>query len=129
MTAKETARAEGAPAPIGPYSQAVLAGEFIFCSGQIPLDPATGALVVGDIQTQTARVLDNLQAVLEAAGSSLDRAVKMTVYLKDMNDFAALNQVFADRFKIHPPARAVVQVAALPKDASIEVDLIALKGK
>lgn len=118
-----------APAPIGPYSQAVLAGDFIFCSGQIPLDPVTNRLVEGDIRAQAERVLDNLKAVLEEAGSDLDRAVKITVYLKDMNDFAALNQVFEGRFKHHPPARAVVQVAALPKNASIEVDLIALKGK
>jgi 2-iminobutanoate/2-iminopropanoate deaminase len=121
--------ASGAPAPIGPYSQAVVAGDFIFCSGQIPLDPVTNALVTGDIRVQAERVLDNLKAVLEAAGSHLDRAVKITVYLKDMNDFAALNQVFEGRFKTHPPARAVVQAAALPRNASIEVDLIALKGK
>ncbi len=120
---------DGAPAPIGPYSQAVAAGDFIFCSGQIPLDPVTNTLVTGDIRVQTERVLDNLKAVLEAAGSNLDRAVKITVYLKDMNDFAALNQVFEGRFKTHPPARAVVQAAALPKNASIEVDLIALKGR
>ena len=126
---KEIIRSDSAPAPIGPYSQAVAAGEFIFCSGQIPLDPVTNALVTGDIRVQAERVLDNLKAVLEAAGSGLDRAVKITVYLKDMNDFAALNQVFEGRFKTHPPARAVVQVTALPKNASIEVDLIALKGK
>ncbi len=125
---KEMIRSDGAPSPIGPYSQAVAAGDFIFCSGQIPLDPATNTLVSGDIRVQAERVLDNLQAVLKAAGSDLDRAVKITVYLKDMNDFAALNQVFEGRFKTHPPARAVVQAAALPKNASIEVDLIALKG-
>jgi 2-iminobutanoate/2-iminopropanoate deaminase len=121
--------AEGAPAPIGPYSQAVTAGDFIFCSGQIPLDPATNALVTGDITVQTRRVLDNLEAVLTAAGSSLNQAVKVTVYLKDLNDFGALNQVFAERFKAAPPARAVVEVAALPKNALIEVDLIALRVK
>jgi 2-iminobutanoate/2-iminopropanoate deaminase len=129
MSDKEIIFAAGAPAPIGPYSQAVTAGDFIFCSGQIPLDPVTNGLVAGDIMVQAERVLDNLKAVLEEAGSNLDRAVKITVYLKDMNDFAALNQVFEGRFKHHPPARAVVQVAALPKNASIEVDLIALKGK
>ncbi|HVM31551.1 MAG TPA: Rid family detoxifying hydrolase [bacterium] len=121
--------AQGAPAPIGPYSQAVAAGDFIFCSGQIPLDPATGALVEGDITVQAQRVLDNLEAVLAAAGSSLARAVRITVYLRDLKDFGALNRVFEGRFKIDPPARAVVQVSGLPKDASLEVDLIALKGK
>ncbi len=126
---RQTVNTQGAPQPIGPYSQAVLAGDFIFCSGQIPLDPKTNALVEGDMRIQAVRILDNLQAVLEAAGSSLDLAVKLTVYLKDMNDFGVLNQVFTERFKVHPPARAVVQVAALPKNASIEVDLIALKGK
>jgi 2-iminobutanoate/2-iminopropanoate deaminase len=128
MLDKQTIVAAGAPAPIGSYSQAVAAGDFIFCSGQIPLDPATNTLVTGDIRVQAERVLDNLKAVLEAAGSNLNRVVKITVYLKDMNDFAALNQVFEGRFKTHPPARAVVQAAALPKNASIEVDLIALKG-
>ena len=126
---RQVVQSKDAPAPIGPYSQAILAGYFIFCSGQIPMDPKTNALVEGDVRTQAVRILDNLQAVLEAAGSSLDQAVKLTVYLKDMNDFGVLNQVFTERFKVHPPARAVVQVAALPKNASIEVDLIALKGK
>lgn len=120
---------EGAPAPIGPYSQGIAVGDFVFCSGQIPLDPATNALVEGDIRVQTTRVLDNLEAVLAAAGSTLDQAVKITVYLKDLADFGALNQVFTERFKAAPPARAVVQVAALPKNALIEVDLIALRVK
>jgi len=126
---RKTVLTEAAPQPIGPYSQAVTVGDFIFCSGQIPLDPQTNALVEGGIQVQTRRILDNLQAVLLAAGSSMEKAVKLTVYLKDMNDFNDLNQVFAERFKTHPPARAVVQVAALPKNASIEVDLIAWAGK
>jgi len=126
---RQTVNSPGAPQPIGPYSQAVTVGDFIFCSGQIPLDPQTNALVEGGIQVQTRIILDNLQAVLLAAGSSMEKAVKLTVYLKDMNDFNDLNQVFAERFKTHPPARAVVQVAALPKNASIEVDLIAWIGK
>jgi len=117
-----------APAPIGPYSQAVEAGGLIFCSGQIPLDPATGALVTGDIVAQAERVLANLEAVLAAAGSSLSRTVKLNVYLTKMADFGALNQVLSDRFPKDPPARAVVEVSALPKGAALEMDLIALKG-
>jgi 2-iminobutanoate/2-iminopropanoate deaminase len=116
-----------APAPIGPYSQAVEAGNFIFCSGQIPLDPQTGQLIQGDISAQTKRILDNFEAVLKAAGSSLSRAVKLTVYLTNLGDFDVLNRVLAERFTEEPPARAVVQVSALPKNASIEMDLIALK--
>jgi 2-iminobutanoate/2-iminopropanoate deaminase len=116
-----------APAPIGPYSQAVEAGNFIFCSGQIPLDPQTGQLVHGDISTQTKRILDNFQAVLKAAGADLKNTLKLTVYLTDLGNFEALNQVLAETFTSEPPARAVVQVAALPKNASIEMDLIALK--
>ncbi len=116
-----------APAPIGPYSQAVEAGGFIFCSGQIPLDPQTGSLVGGDIQVQTRRILGNLEAVLSACGSSLSQAVKLTVYLTQLSDFDALNRVLAERFPQDPPARAVVQVSALPKGASVEMDLIAVK--
>ena len=116
-----------APKPIGPYSQAVEAGGFLFCSGQIPLDPPTGALVAGDIRTQTQRILDNLEAVLKAGGSGLEKAVKLTVYLTDLKDFEALNAVLAEKFRKDPPARAVVQVSALPKGASVEMDLVALK--
>jgi 2-iminobutanoate/2-iminopropanoate deaminase len=116
-----------APKPIGPYSQAIEAGGFIFCSGQIPLDPQTGQLVAGDIQVQTQRILANLEAVLTAAGSSLDQTVKLTVYLTNLGDFESLNQVLGKCFIKEPPARAVVQVSALPKNASVEVDLIALK--
>jgi len=116
-----------APKPIGPYSQAIEAGGFIFCSGQIPLDPQTGQLVTGDIRVQTERILANLQAVLEAAGSSLEQTVKLTVYLTDLGNFESLNQVLGERFLKDPPARAVVQVSALPKGASVEVDLIAIK--
>ncbi len=117
-----------APKPIGPYSQAVEAGGFIFCSGQIPLDPATGQLVTGDIRVQTERILANLEAVLKAGGSSLKSAVKLTVYLTNLGDFETLNKVLGERFTKDPPARAVVQVSALPKGASVEMDLIALKG-
>ncbi len=116
-----------APAPIGPYSQAIAVSNFIFCSGQIPLDPQTSQLIQGDISAQTKRILDNFEAVLKAAGSSLDKTVKLTVYLTNLADFDALNKVLAERFKKEPPARAVVQVSALPKNASIEMDLIALK--
>ena len=114
------------PRAIGPYSQAIRANGFLFLSGQVSLDPATQQLVPGDIAAQTARVLENLKGILEAAGSSLDRVVKTTVYLKDMNDFAAMNEVYARYFPSAPPARATVEVARLPKDACVEIDLIAL---
>ena len=114
------------PRAIGPYSQAIRANGFLFLSGQVSLDPATQQLVPGDIAAQTARVLENLKGILEAAGSSLDRVVKTTVYLKDMNDFSAMNEVYARYFPNDPPARATVEVARLPKDARIEIDLIAL---
>jgi 2-iminobutanoate/2-iminopropanoate deaminase len=117
----------GAPAPIGPYSQAIEAGDFIFCSGQIPLDPQTGQLTQGDISVQAKRILDNFEAGLRAAGAELKDTVKLTVYLTDLGDFEALNKVLAATFMNEPPARAVVQVAALPKKASVEMDLIAIK--
>jgi 2-iminobutanoate/2-iminopropanoate deaminase len=116
-----------APAAVGPYSQAVVAGSLIFVSGQIPLHPATGQLVEGGIVEQTRRVLENLASVLHAAGSSLQNAVKTTVYLKDMNHFQEMNGVYAEYFKNQPPARATVEVARLPKDVLVEIDLIALK--
>jgi len=115
-----------APQAIGPYSQAIVAGGWVFCSGQIPLDPATGQVVPGTIEDQTRRVLSNLAAVLEAAGSSLDRAVKCTVFLRDMNDFAAMNKVYGEFFKPPFPARAAVQAARLPRDVGIEIEAIAL---
>jgi len=115
-----------APGAIGPYSQAVRAGGFVFCSGQIPLDPATGTLIEGDITAQTRRVLDNLAAVLKAADTSLVKAVKCTVFLADMNDFAAVNEVYAGYFDDPPPARAAVEVRRLPKDVRIEIDVIAV---
>jgi 2-iminobutanoate/2-iminopropanoate deaminase len=119
---------DNAPRPIGPYSQAVEVGEWIFCSGQIPLDPQTGILVEGDAATKAGRVLDNLEAVLKCAGSSLDATVKLTVFLTDLGEFDALNRVLSERFsKAPPPARSVVQVSKLPKGASVEMDLIARK--
>ncbi len=118
-----------APAAIGPYSQAISAGGFVFCSGQIPLDPATGALVTGDIGVQTERVMKNLAAVLEAAGVTFANVVRTTIFLVDMNDFAAVNEVYGKWFKDVPPARATVQVAALPKGARVEIDAVAVAAK
>ena len=122
----ESIQTDRAPQAIGPYSQAIKANGFIFASGQIPLDPATMQIVEGGIQEQTGRVLDNLKAVLEAAGSALDRVVKTTVYLADMNEFAAMNEIYAKRFGATKPARATVQVARLPRDVKVEIDVIAL---
>jgi 2-iminobutanoate/2-iminopropanoate deaminase len=116
---------ERAPAAIGPYSQAVIHGDLLFLSGQIPLDPATNQLVTGDIAIQTRRVLDNIRAVLEAAGSSLDNVLRSTVFLKDMSEFAAMNAVYAEYFPANPPARSTVQAARLPRDVSVEIDVIA----
>lgn len=116
-----------APAAIGPYSQAIDAGDFVFLSGQVPIDPATGELVPGDITAQTERVLDNLGAVLGAAGVGFANVVKTTIYLMDLGDFAVVNAVYAKRFSEAPPARATVQVSALPKGARVEIDAIAKK--
>jgi len=124
--AKEVISTRKAPAAIGPYSQAVIAGGFIFLSGQIPLDPTTGAVVEGGIEAQTERVLKNLQAVLEDAGASMDDVVKTTVYLTDLGLFAAMNQVYGHFFPTNSPARATVQVARLPKDVLIEIEAVAL---
>jgi 2-iminobutanoate/2-iminopropanoate deaminase len=117
-----------APAAIGPYAQAVRAGDFVFLSGQIPLDPATGAMVDGDIGTQTERVLDNLDAVLQAAGAGFDKVVRTTIFLVDLNDFAAVNERYGRRFGGRFPARATVQVAALPRGARVEIDAVAYLG-
>jgi 2-iminobutanoate/2-iminopropanoate deaminase len=114
-----------APAAIGPYSQAITAGDFLFASGQIPLDPATGALVAGGIAEQTHQVLKNLAAVLQAAGVGFDKVVKTTVYVADMNDFAAINQIYAEYFPAPAPARATIQAARLPRDVRVEIDAIA----
>ncbi len=115
-----------APAAIGPYSQAVVSKGFAFLSGQIPLDPATGKLIDGDIAAQTVRVFDNLKAVLEASGSSLAQVVKTTVYLKDMGEFAKMNEVYATYFPDQPPARATVEAARLPRDVRVEIDCVAV---
>jgi len=117
-----------APAAIGPYSQAIRAGGFLFVSGQIPLDPATGTLVDGDVTAQTHRVLRNLGAILTAAGTSFEHVVKTTVYLADMSEFAAMNEVYASYFSAPAPARATVQAARLPRDVRVEIDLIAHLG-
>ena len=123
---REIVETESAPRAIGPYSQAVVAGGFVFASGQIPLDPQTGEFVAGGIAEQTEQVMRNLAAVLEAAGSSFAGVVKTTVYLADMNDFAAMNEVYGKFFQTAPPARATVQAARLPRDARVEIDVIAL---
>lgn len=115
-----------APQAIGPYSQAIRSERFVFASGQIPLDPATGELVEGDIAVQTRRVLQNIRAILEAAGSSLTRVVKATVFMTDLADFASMNAIYAEFFPSEPPARSTIQVAALPKGARIEIEVIAL---
>lgn len=123
---KDVISTERGPKAIGPYSQAIRANGLVFISGQVAFDPSTGQLIEGDVAKQTARVLENLKAIAEAAGSSLDKAVKATVFLKDMNDFAAMNEVYARYFPHHPPARATVEVTRLPRDARVEIDLIAL---
>jgi 2-iminobutanoate/2-iminopropanoate deaminase len=115
-----------APEAIGPYSQAVTAGNLVFCSGQIPLDPATMKLIEGTVAEQTAQVFKNLSAVLKAAGSGLDKVVKTTVFLKDMNDFVEMNETYAAFFGEHKPARATVEVARLPKDVKVEIECIAI---
>jgi 2-iminobutanoate/2-iminopropanoate deaminase len=115
-----------APQAIGPYSQAVKVNGFVFCSGQIPLDPATMQIIEGDVTAQTERVLSNLSAVLEAAGSSLAKVVKTTVFLLDMNDFVAMNEVYATFFSNNCPARSTVQVARLPRDVRVEIEVVAM---
>ncbi len=123
-----TTRTDRAPAPVGPYSQAVVAGDFVFCAGQIALDPASGELVgKSDVRAQTRRVLDNLAAVLMEADSSLDHVTKTTVFLVDMGDFAAMNEVYAERFGGHRPARSTVPVGALPRGAKVEIECIAVR--
>jgi len=124
---REEVRTESAPAPVGPYSQAIRAGELVFASGQIPLDPATGEKVKGEIEDETRQVLANLRAVLEAAGSAMDQVVKATVYLTDLSLFPRVNAVYAEAFDVDPaPARVTVGVAALPLGAQVEIDAIAL---
>jgi len=128
MSHRRRVTTDRGPAAIGPYSQAIEAGDFVFVSGQIPIDPATGALVQGDAATQTERVMRNIAAILEAAGTSLDRAVKATIYLKDLKDFEAVNGVYGKAFTGDPPARSTVEVAGLPRGALLEIEILALKG-
>jgi len=126
--AKEIVRTDAAPRPVGPYSQATRSGDLVFVAGQGALDPATGKVVEGGIQEQTRRVLENIKAILEAAGSSMDRVLKTTCYLKDINDFAAFNQVYAAYFPADPPARTTIQAARLPLDLLVEIEVIAAAG-
>ncbi len=128
-TVKQIITTGDAPKAIGPYSQAVVAGGFVFASGQIPLDPSTGELVEGGIAEQAEQVLRNISKVLEAAGTGLERVVKTTVFLADMNDFAAMNEVYGRYFSHEPPARSTVQAARLPRDVRVEIDVIALAGR
>ena len=125
---KTIIQTDGAPAAIGPYSQAVRAGDFVYCSGQIPLDPSTGQMVEGDVVAQTEQVMRNLEAVLKAAGAGVDRVVKTTIFLVDLGDFARVNETYAKYFKGGAPARATVQVSALPRGSRVEVEAIAYLG-
>jgi 2-iminobutanoate/2-iminopropanoate deaminase len=123
----EVITTDRAPKAVGAYAQAVRANGFLFLSGQIPLDPSSGQMIAGDVGPQTRRVLDNLRAVLEDAGSALERVVKSTIYLTDIKDFAVVNQIYAEYFPNAKPARATVAVAALPRGAAVEIDMIALE--
>jgi 2-iminobutanoate/2-iminopropanoate deaminase len=123
---KEVIATDRGPKAIGPYSQAIRANGFVFVSGQIALDPSTQQLVPGDIKAQTERVMENLKGIVEAAGSALDRVVRTTVFLADMNEFASMNEIYARYFPGQPPARSTVQAARLPRDVRVEIDLIAL---
>jgi 2-iminobutanoate/2-iminopropanoate deaminase len=127
QTVREIVATEAAPQAIGPYSQAICVGDFVFTSGQIPIDPQTGVFVAGGITEQTEQVLRNLAEVLRAAGTSLEAVVKTTVFLADMDDFAAMNEVYGRYFSNEPPARSTVQAARLPRDARVEIDAIAVK--
>jgi 2-iminobutanoate/2-iminopropanoate deaminase len=129
QTVREIIKTASAPEAIGPYSQAIKAGGFVFASGQIPINPATGQFVAGGIAEQTEQVLCNLSAVLEAAGTSLEQVVKTTVFLADMGDFAVMNEVYGRYFEREAPARATVEAACLPRDARVEIEAIALAGK
>ena len=129
MTQPSAVRTEQAPAPVGgaPYSQAIVAGELVFVSGQVPLDPASGKLVEGDVAAQTTQIFANLKAILEAAGSSLERVVKTTVFLTDLGDFGAMNETYRTFVGDPPPARSTIEVSKLPAGASIEIECVALK--
>jgi 2-iminobutanoate/2-iminopropanoate deaminase len=122
---KEVVLTDKGPKPIGPYSQAIKAGGFLFASGQVALDPHSNDFLPGDIRQQTERVLENIKGILEAGGVNLHHVVKTTVFLKDMNDFAAMNEVYGKYFTVAPPARSTVQVARLPKDALVEIEVVA----
>ena len=126
---RDVVSTKDAPQAIGPYSQAIKAGDLVFLSGQIAIDPATSNVIQGDIAAQTDRVLKNISAILAAAGTSLERVVKTTVFLKNMSEFAAMNEVYGKFWKSAPPARSTVEVARLPKDVLVEIDVIALAGK
>ncbi|HEX4542914.1 MAG TPA: RidA family protein [Candidatus Acidoferrum sp.] len=123
---KDTVLTDRGPKPIGPYSQAIRANGFLYVSGQVALDAKTGEMMAGDISQQTERTLENVRGIVEAAGSKMSHVVKATVFLKDMNEFAAMNQVYARYFPLAPPARSTVQVARLPKDALVEIEVIAI---
>jgi 2-iminobutanoate/2-iminopropanoate deaminase len=127
MAELRSVSSEKAPKALGPYSQAIVTGDLVFCAGQVGLDPATGSVVSGDIKDQTRRCLDNLAAVLEAAGSSLDRVTKTTVFLTDLAEFTAMNEAYAERFGGHKPARSTIGIAALPRGARIEIECIAIR--
>jgi 2-iminobutanoate/2-iminopropanoate deaminase len=122
---RKTVSTEKAPKAIGPYSQAVISGGFAFLSGQIPLDPSSGQIIDGDVAAQTERVLENLKSVLEACGATMESVVKTTVFLKDMGEFARMNEVYGRYFPSNPPARATVEAARLPRDVRVEIDCIA----
>jgi 2-iminobutanoate/2-iminopropanoate deaminase len=126
---REIIKTGSAPAAIGPYSQAIRAGGFVFASGQIPLDPETGVFVEGGIVEQTHQVMRNIKALLEAAGTSLEAVVKTTVFLAEMDEYPAMNEVYGQYFKENPPARATIQAVRLPRDARVEIEVIALAGK
>ena len=122
---KDVVLTDKGPKPIGPYSQAIKAGGFLFASGQVALDPQSNEFLPGDVRQQTERVLENIKGILEAGGVNLHHVVKTTVFLKDMNDFAAMNEVYGKYFTVAPPARSTVQVARLPKDALVEIEVVA----
>jgi 2-iminobutanoate/2-iminopropanoate deaminase len=126
--AAKIVKTEAAPRAIGPYSQAVEAGGFVFVSGQIPLDPRTGSMAAGDVGSQTRVVMDNARAILSAAGCGMPQVVKATIYLKDISDFAVVNEIYGEYFPVDPPARSTVEVSRLPKDAALEMDFVAWKG-
>ncbi|MEZ4424099.1 MAG: RidA family protein [Gemmatimonadota bacterium] len=125
MRTLHTLHTDNAPAAIGPYSQAIRVGRWLFCSGQIPLDPATGDVVSGDVAAQTERVFQNIRAILDEAGGSLERVVKTTVFLADMGSFGAMNEVYARHFGDHRPARSTIAVRTLPKNVDVEIEVIA----